>query len=46
MATALRGTKHKGKVKTPGICALLGLQAVHAARSAPDGGDPGRRSRL
>ena len=23
MATALRGTKHKGKVKTPGICALL-----------------------
>ena len=26
MATALRGTKHKGKVKTPGICALLGLQ--------------------
>ena len=26
MATALRGTKHKGKVKTPGICALLGLR--------------------
>ena len=26
MATALRGTKHKGKVNTPGICALLGLQ--------------------
>ncbi|MCK1638946.1 tyrosine-type recombinase/integrase [Bradyrhizobium sp. 157] len=26
MATALRGTKHKGKVKTPGICALLGLK--------------------
>ena len=26
MATALRGTKQKGKVKTPGICALLGLQ--------------------
>jgi integrase len=25
MATALRGTKVKGKVKTPGICALLGL---------------------
>jgi integrase len=24
MATALRGTKSKGKVKTPGICALLG----------------------
>ncbi len=46
MATALRGTKHKGKVKTPGICALLGLQAVHAARSAPDGGDLGGRSRL
>ena len=27
MATALRGTKYKsGKVKTPGICALLGLK--------------------
>jgi integrase len=26
MATALRGTKQKGKVKTPGICALLGLK--------------------
>ena len=26
MATALRGTKQKGKVKKPGICALLGLQ--------------------
>src|SRR6478609_3911700 len=27
MATALRGTKRKGgKVKTPGICALLGLR--------------------
>jgi integrase len=26
MATALRGTKHKGNVKTPGICALLSLQ--------------------
>jgi integrase len=26
MATALRGTKVKGNVKTPGICALLGLQ--------------------
>ncbi|MCK1641621.1 site-specific integrase [Bradyrhizobium sp. 157] len=26
MATALRGTKIKGKVKTPGICALLGLK--------------------
>ena len=26
MATALRGTKAKGKVKTPGICALLGLK--------------------
>ena len=26
MASALRGTKHKGKVKTPGICALLGLR--------------------
>jgi integrase len=26
MATALRGTKHKGKVKTHGICALLGLK--------------------
>jgi integrase len=26
MATALRGTKHKGKVKSPGICALLGLK--------------------
>ncbi|MCK1642651.1 site-specific integrase [Bradyrhizobium sp. 157] len=26
MATALRGTKGKGKVKTPGICALLGLK--------------------
>src|SRR5258708_5487912 len=27
MATALRGTKHKnGEVKTPGICALLGLR--------------------
>ncbi|WLA85600.1 tyrosine-type recombinase/integrase [Bradyrhizobium elkanii] len=25
MATALRGTKVKGKVTTPGICALLGL---------------------
>ena len=27
MATALRGTQHKGKVKTPGICALLGLKS-------------------
>jgi integrase len=26
MATALRGTKVKGKVKTPGICALLDLK--------------------
>ena len=26
MATALRGTKVKGKVKTPGICVLLGLK--------------------
>jgi integrase len=26
MATALRGTKHKGKVQTPGICALLDLR--------------------
>jgi integrase len=26
MATALRGTKHKGTVNTPGICALLGLK--------------------
>jgi len=26
MASALRGTKVKGKVKTPGICALLGLK--------------------
>jgi integrase len=26
MATALRGTKSKGKLKTPGICALLGLK--------------------
>jgi len=26
MATALRGTKVKGKVKSPGICALLGLR--------------------
>ncbi|WP_456861907.1 tyrosine-type recombinase/integrase [Bradyrhizobium sp. USDA 4503] len=26
MATALRGPKAKGKVKTPGICALLGLK--------------------
>jgi integrase len=26
MATALRGTKHKGIVKTLGICALLGLR--------------------
>ncbi|WFU36480.1 site-specific integrase [Bradyrhizobium brasilense] len=26
MAVALRGTKVKGKVKTPGICALLGLK--------------------
>jgi integrase len=26
MATALRGTKVKGKVKTAGICALLGLR--------------------
>ena len=26
MATALRGTKVKGKVKRPGICALLGLK--------------------
>jgi integrase len=26
MATALRGTKRKGEVKTPGICALLGLR--------------------
>jgi integrase len=27
MATALRGTQHKGKVKSPGICALLGLKS-------------------
>lgn len=27
IATALRGTKVKGKVKTPGICALLGLRS-------------------
>ena len=27
MATALRGTKVKDKVKTPGICALLGLRS-------------------
>lgn len=27
MATALRGTKIKDKVKTPGICALLGLRS-------------------
>src|SRR4029077_14898402 len=26
MATALRGTKYKGKVKSVGICALLGLK--------------------
>jgi integrase len=26
MATALRGTKHKGEVNTPGICTLLGLK--------------------
>jgi integrase len=26
MAVALRGTRHKGKVKTLGICALLGLR--------------------
>jgi integrase len=26
MATAMRGTKVKNKVKTPGICALLGLK--------------------
>jgi integrase len=26
MGTALRGTKVKGKVKTPGICALLGMK--------------------
>jgi integrase len=26
MAAALRGTKSKGKVKTPGLCALLGLK--------------------
>jgi integrase len=26
MATALRGTKYKGKVKSAGICALLGLK--------------------
>ena len=26
MATALRGTKDKGKVETPGICALLGMK--------------------
>jgi hypothetical protein len=47
MAVALRGTKRKGgKVKTPGICALLGPAAIHAARSAPNGGDAGGRSRL
>jgi integrase len=45
MATALRGTKHKGKVKTPGICALLGLRPFTphdlrrtAATLAGDGG--------
>ena len=26
MATALRGTKHKGNLKSPGICVLLGLK--------------------
>lgn len=41
MATALRGTKVKGKVKTPGICALLGLKPF-----TPDGGDFGGRPRL
>ena len=39
MATALRGTKHKGKVKTPGICALLGLsrsrRTICAGRRRP-----------
>jgi hypothetical protein len=43
MATAPRGTKVKGKVKTPGICALLARhEALHAVRSAPHGGDLGR----
>ena len=42
MADALRGTKHeknKDKTKTPGLCELLGPQAIHAARPAADGGD-------
>ena len=42
MATALRGTKVKGKVKTPGHLRAARFAAVHAARSASDGGDLGR----
>ncbi len=39
-----RQEARSGKVDA-GICALLGLRHVHAARSAPHGGDTGRRSR-
>ncbi|XIA64478.1 tyrosine-type recombinase/integrase [Bradyrhizobium sp. TZ2] len=42
MATALRGTKCKGKVKKARHLRAAWPQAVHAARSAPDGGDLGR----
>ena len=44
MATALRGTMYKnGKTKSAGICELLGLRTVFAARSEADGGDDVRQ---
>ena len=46
MATALRGTKRQGQGEDARHLRAARPQAVHAARSAPDGGDLGRRSRL
>ena len=48
MATALRGTeRHKGRQgQDARHLRAARPQAVHAARSAPDGGDLGRRSRF
>ncbi len=46
MATALRGTKYKGKVNDARHLRSTWSAALHATRSAPNGGDPGGRSRL
>ena len=42
MATALRGTKVKGEGEVSRHLRAARPAAIHAARSAPDGGDPGR----